>query len=599
MMRDLMISNLKSLESTENNLNLLKVKKLLLFGTLLFFLKCGSITPEKQLNSLISSFEKYKDSQKEDSPLGNYDESRFENYAKFCDSLRLELEALKTEELNTDAQISYDLLHFVLNEAVVKYQFKTHWNPILSDAGFHSSLTYRVRPLINKKSALKYIKLLKAIPKYINQQSTLIKKGLDAGMGQPLIIFKGYESTYEQHITETAEENFYYSPFLKLPSQLSIIEKDSLRLAAKEVIIKDVIPAFRIVKSFFEDVYYPNARSAIGVSETPNGAAYYQSRIDYYTTLKETPQSIHEKGLEEVARIRKEMQEIIRELNFKGSMAEFIRFLRTDPQFYAKTPEELLKHARNIAKKLDEQLPRYFKTLPRKPYGVAPVPDAIAPKYTAGRYIGTSKESTDPGYYWVNTYDLPSRPLYAIPSLTAHEAVPGHHLQGSLNNELPESIPKFRRNLYLSAYGEGWGLYTEFLAEDMGIYTTPYEHFGKLTYEMWRACRLVVDTGMHAFGWTRDEAVNFMADNTALSMHEINTEIDRYISWPGQALAYKIGEITIRELRKKAEKELGGNFDIRDFHEIILEKGTVTLPILKKRVNHYIKNKKKEFNDLL
>jgi len=594
-----MISNLKSLESTENNLNLLKVKKLLLLGTLLFFLKCGSITPEKQLNSLISSFEKYKDSQIEDSPLGNYDEPRFENYAKFCDSLGLELEAIKTEELNTDAQISYDLLHFVLNEAVVKYQFKTHWNPILSDAGFHSSLTYRVRPLTNKKSALKYIKLLKAIPKYINQQSTLIKKGLDAGMGQPLIIFKGYESTYEQHITKTAEENFYYSPFLELPSQLSVIEKDSLRLAAKKVIIKDVIPAFRIVKSFFEDVYYPNARSAIGVSETPNGAAYYQSRIDFYTTLKETPQSIHEKGLKEVARIRKEMQEIIRELNFKGSMAEFIRFLRTDPQFYAKTPEELLKHARNIAKKLDEQLPRYFKTLPRKPYGVAPVPDAIAPKYTAGRYIGTSKESTDPGYYWVNTYDLPSRPLYAIPSLTAHEAVPGHHLQGSLNNELPESIPKFRRNLYLSAYGEGWGLYTEFLAEDMGIYTTPYEHFGKLTYEMWRACRLVVDTGMHAFGWTRDEAVNFMADNTALSMHEINTEIDRYISWPGQALAYKIGEITIRELRKKAEKELGGNFDIRDFHEIILEKGTVTLPILKKRVNHYIKNKKKEFNELL
>ena len=599
MMRDLMISNSKSLGSTENKLNLLKVKKLLLFGTLLFFFNCGRITPKKQLNSLISSFENYKDSQKEESPLGNYDESRFENYAKFCDSLRLELEALKTEEFNTDAQISYDLLHFVLNEAVVKYQFKTHWNPILSDAGFHSSLTYRVRPLTNKKSAIKYLKLLKAIPKYINQQSTLIKKGLDAGMGQPLIIFKGYESTYDQHITKTAEENFYYSPFLKLPSQLSIIEKDSLRQAAKEVIIKDVIPAFRLVKSFFEDVYYPNARSAIGVSETPNGAAYYQSRIDFYTTLEETPQSIHEKGLEEVSRIRKQMQDIIKEVNFKGSMADFIRFLRTDPQFYAKTPEELLKHARNIAKKLDEQLPRYFKTLPRKPYGVAPVPDAIAPKYTAGRYIGTSKESTDPGYYWVNTYDLPSRPLYAIPSLTAHEAVPGHHLQGSLNNELPESIPKFRRNLYLSAYGEGWGLYTEFLAEDMGIYTTPYEHFGKLTYEMWRACRLVVDTGMHAFGWTREEAVNFMADNTALSMHEINTEIDRYISWPGQALAYKIGEITIRELRKKAEKELGGNFDIRDFHEIILEKGTVTLPILKKRVNQYIKNKRKEFNDRL
>ena len=282
------------------------------------------------------------------------------------------------------------------------------------------------------------------------------------------------------------------------------------------------------------------------------------------------------------------MESIVDEVKFKGDLQQFITFLRKDPQFYAKTPEELLKHARNIAKKLDEQLPRYFKTLPRKPYGVAPVPEAIAPKYTGGRYIGTSPESTDPGYYWVNTYNLPSRPLYVIPSLTAHEAVPGHHLQGALNQELPETIPEFRRNLYLSAYGEGWGLYTEYLAEEMGIYTTPYEHFGKLTYEMWRACRLVVDTGIHAFGWKREEAVNFMANNTALSLHEVNTEIDRYISWPGQALAYKIGELKIRELRQKAQEKLGSRFDIREFHEIILEKGTVTLGILEDRINKYI-----------
>jgi uncharacterized protein (DUF885 family) len=251
-----------------------------------------------------------------------------------------------------------------------------------------------------------------------------------------------------------------------------------------------------------------------------------------------------------------------------------------------------LKHARNIAKKLDEQLPRYFKTLTRKPYGVATVPDAIAPKYTGGRYVGSPLGSTDPGYYWVNTYNLSSRPLYVIPSLTAHEAVPGHHLQGALNQELPESIPQFRRNLYLSAYGEGWGLYTEFLANQMGIYTTPYEHFGKLTYEMWRACRLVVDTGMHVFDWSRQEAVDFMAENTALSLHEINTEIDRYISWPGQALSYKIGEIKIRELRALAEKELGSQFDIREFHEQILEKGTVTLPLLEERIKKYIETKK-------
>jgi len=449
-----------------------------------------------------------------------------------------------------------------------------------------------VRPITSKKTALKYLTLLKAIPTYIDQQKELISKGLEAGIGQPLVIFEGYESTYEQHITPTAEENFYYSPFLNLPEPISKREKDSLREAAKEVILKSVIPSFMKVKSFFEATYYPNTRTAIGVSESPNGKEYYQSRIDFYTTLEMTPESIHKKGLEEVARIKKQMEAIIQEVKFKGSFSEFLRYLRTNPKFYAKTPDELLAHARNIAKKLDEQLPRYFKTLPRKPYGVAPVPDAIAPKYTSGRYVGTSPDSTDPGYYWVNTYDLPSRPLYAIPSLTAHEAVPGHHLQGALNNELPESIPQFRRNLYLSAYGEGWGLYTEYLANEMGIYTTPYEYFGKLTYEMWRACRLVVDTGIHAFGWTREEAVNFMAKNTALSLHEVNTEIDRYISWPGQALSYKIGELKIRELREKAENELGSLFNIREFHEVILEKGTVTLPLLEKRIIHYIQSKK-------
>ena len=293
-------------------------------------------------------------------------------------------------------------------------------------------------------------------------------------------------------------------------------------------------------------------------------------------------------GLDEVQRIRTEMQKIIDELEFKGSFADFLAFLRTDEQFYAKSPKELLMFARDVAKRLDEQLPRFFKTLPRKPYGVVPVPDAIAPKYTGGRYIGTAPNSTDPGYYWVNTYNLPSRPLYTIPALTAHEAVPGHHLQGALNAELPISIPQFRRNLYLSAYGEGWGLYTESLAEEMGIYTTPYERFGQLTYSMWRACRLVVDTGMHAFGWTREQAVDYMAENTALSLHEVNTEIDRYISWPGQALAYKVGELKIRELRQKAEEDLGELFDIRAFHEVILANGTLTLPMLETEINNFI-----------
>lgn len=569
------------------------MKKIFLFSLAVLLINCNNLTSSKdKLNTLIEVYQNYEGNNRDEFPLGDYRESRFEKYAAFCDSIKTELETIDGKSLGEDDQISYELLHFKLKETLVKYNFKTHWNPILSDAGFHSSLTYRVRPITSKKTALKYLTLLKAIPTYIDQQKELISKGLEAGIGQPLVIFEGYESTYEQHITPTAEENFYYSPFLNLPEPISEREKDSLREAAKEVILKSVIPSFMKVKSFFEDTYYPNTRTAIGVSTSPNGKEYYQSRIDFYTTLEMTPESIHKKGLEEVARIKKQMEAIIQEVKFKGSFSEFLRYLRTDPKFYAKTPDELLAYARNIAKKLDEQLPRYFKTLPRKPYGVAPVPDAIAPKYTSGRYVGTSPDSTDPGYYWVNTYDLPSRPLYAIPSLTAHEAVPGHHLQGALNNELPESIPQFRRNLYLSAYGEGWGLYTEYLANEMGIYTTPYEHFGKLTYEMWRACRLVVDTGIHAFGWTREEAVDFMAKNTALSLHEVNTEIDRYISWPGQALSYKIGELKIRELREKAENELGTLFNIREFHEVILEKGTVTLPLLEKRILHYIQSKK-------
>jgi uncharacterized protein (DUF885 family) len=566
-------------------------KFLITFGSL-FWITCQSPTKDNKLSSIIKTYESYEHSDYEEFPLGDFREERFEKHAQFCDSLKNELNSLNYSLLNEEDQISYSLLDFVLNEALVEYQFKTHWNPILSDAGFHSSLTYRVRPLTNKKSALRYLHLLEGIPTYIKQQRALIEKGLEAGMGQPLVIFRGYESTYNQHITPTAEENFFYSPFLNLPSQFSESEKDSLQEAAKKIVLEKVIPTFEEVKNFFEQEYFLRTRKTLGVSEIPNGKKYYQSRIDYYTTQHMTPESIHSLGLSEVARIRNQMESIIQEVGFKGTFNDFISYLRNSSEFYATSPEMLLKHARNIAKKLDEQLPRYFITLPRKPYGVAAVPASIAPKYTGGRYVGSPKNSTDPGYYWVNTYNLSSRPLYVIPSLTAHEAVPGHHLQGALNQELPDHIPQFRKNLYLSAYGEGWGLYTEYLAEEMGIYETPYEHFGKLTYEMWRACRLVVDTGIHAFGWSRDQAVAYMASNTALSLHEVNTEIDRYISWPGQALSYKIGEIKIRELREKAMQELGSSFDIREFHEEILKRGTLTLPLLENQILNYIEKKR-------
>ena len=545
------------------------------------------------LDSVIKKYEEHKGYDRKTYPLGLYTKDYFKAEAEFAQEVLDELNKVETSGLSETQQISAKLLGFVLQDKIDYYKFEQFLNPLLSDTGFHTNLTYQVRPLANYAQVKSYLDRLNAIPQFVSQNLINLREGLEKGVSQPLVIFKGYESTYNDHIVSDFEDSFYYSPFKNLPNDLTIAQRDSVLAAAKITIETNVTPEFRRIKSFFETEYFPKTRTTLGVSETPNGKAFYQNRINFYTTSTQyTADDIHQIGLREVARIKAEMKQIIEDLKFEGSFADFFHFLRTDKQFYAETPEQLLMIARDMAKRADAQLPRYFKTLPRKPYGVAPVPDAIAPKYTAGRYIGTSKESTEPGYYWVNTYDLPSRTLYTLPALTVHEAVPGHHLQGSLNNELGDSIPRFRKNLYLSAYGEGWGLYSEFLADEMGMYTTPYEQFGQLTYEMWRACRLVVDTGIHAKGWTRQQVVDYMSSNTALSMHEINTETDRYISWPGQALSYKIGELKIRELRQKAENELGAKFDIREFHEIILEQGTVTLAIMEDRVNNYIKKLK-------
>jgi len=560
-----------------------------LLGLLLFACTQEQHGDTVKLNELIKTVEAHEGYDKKDFPLGVFTKDHFQKEADFARIQLEELSKIDKSSLSETEKISAELLAFVLQERIDYVEFDQYLNPLLSDAGFHSDLVYRVRPLTNYKQIRDYLNFLNAIPEFVNQHVVILRNGLAKGISQPLVIFKGYESSYDKHLVSNFEDSFFYSPFKNLPNELTREQKDSVLMAAEQAIKTSVIPQFARIKAFFETEYFPKTRTSLGVSETPNGEAFYQNRINYYTTSTSyTAEDIHQIGLKEVARIKAEMEKIIEELNFEGTFADFFLFLRTDEQFYAKTPDELLIRARDIAKRADAQLPRFFKTLPRKPYGVAPVPDAIAPKYTGGRYIGTSKESTDPGYYWVNTYDLPSRTLYTLPALTVHEAVPGHHLQGSLNNELGDSIPQFRKDLYLSAYGEGWGLYTEFLANEMGMYTTPYERFGQLTYEMWRACRLVVDTGIHAKGWTREQVVAYMTAHTALSLHEINTETDRYISWPGQALSYKIGELKIRELREKAEAELGSKFDIREFHEIVLEQGTVTLSMLEERINHYI-----------
>jgi len=565
-----------------------------LFSIALAFLCISFLTAQEaseKLDSIISKIEDYKAYDREEFPLGLYTENYYKKESEFAKKQLEQLQNLKADSLSETEQISLEMLKFKLQETLDRYKYEAYLNPLLSDSGFHLSLAYQVRDLNNYEQVKAYLNKLNAIPTYVDQHFVLLREGLKKGNTQPRVIFEGYESTYNDQILEDPKESYFYKPFENLPKTLSKTQKDSVLSAAEMAIANNVIPQFKRIKTFFETEYLPNTRTSLGVSEIPNGREYYQNRLDYYTTLDLTAEEIHQIGLEEVARINSEMKKIIAEVEFEGSFEEFIHFLRTDEQFYAETGDELLMEARDIAKRIDAKLPAYFKTLPRKPYGVAKVPDAIAPKYTTGRYIGAS-DDTQPGYYWVNTYNLPNRPLYVLPSLTAHEAVPGHHLQNALNAELGDSIPKFRRNMYLSAYGEGWGLYSEFLAEDMGIYSTPYELFGKLTYEQWRACRLVIDTGIHAMGWSREEAVAYFEKNTALSMHNINTEVDRYISWPGQAVSYKIGEIKIRELRKKAEEALGSDFNIRDFHEVILEQGVVTLPILEERVQKYIEETK-------
>jgi uncharacterized protein (DUF885 family) len=390
-----------------------------------------------------------------------------------------------------------------------------------------------------------------------------------------------------RQLVERAEESPFLAPFSAMPETLDDGDRAAVLEEARQVIVGIVVPAYRRLYDFFHQEYLPGARDTLGADQLPGGERFYRSEIRRYATVDLSPQEIHEIGLGEVARIRAEMDAVIQETGFDGDFAAFIAFLRSDPQFYARTPRELLATASYYAKKIDGRLPMLFGHLPRQPYGVGPVPDELAPFYTAGRYVGAPLAAHRGGYYWVNTWKLESRPLYAIPALTLHEGAPGHHIQGALAQEQQDQ-PPFRRHDYISAFGEGWGLYAEKLGVEMDIYETPYEHFGRLTYEMWRACRLVIDTGIHALGWTREQAQDYLASRTALSVHEVTTEVDRYISWPAQALSYKLGEYTLWQLRREAEAALGERFDVRAFHDFILSLGSVTLEILQDEVRGWI-----------
>ncbi|RIA08537.1 uncharacterized protein (DUF885 family) [Flavobacteriaceae bacterium MAR_2010_72] len=561
------------------------------FGMLSFQVPSNS----DKLSAIIATYEAERDYDFEWSESVESTAKYYQAEADFSKKLKEELEQVSEEGLSETEKISRALLLFVLQDKIDENTYKTYLNTITNESAFHLNLSRMGNRTLNTKEQVDdYLRQLDKLPKRIDYNLDLLRASAKEGLAQPRVVFNNYDDTYNKHIVSEVTTSEFYKPFLNLPDSFSLSLKDSIIQVAKVSVQKNAVDQYKKIKRFFIDEYFPNTRKGLGISTVPNGEAFYQNRINYFTTSNQyTADDIHQIGLNEVARIKAEMQTIIDDLGFNGSFADFLEFLRTDEQFYPKTAKELLMFARDIAKRIDAELPKFFKTLPRKPYGVIPVPADLAPNYTGGRYSGSNSDTTA-GFYWVNTYNLPNRTLYTIPALTAHEAVPGHHLQISLNNELPETIPSFRRRLYLSAYGEGWGLYSEYLAHEMNIYTTPYEKFGRLTYEMWRACRLVVDTGVHAKGWTRQQMLDYMAKNTALSIHEVTTETDRYISWPGQALSYKIGEIKIRELRKNAEAGLGDKFDIREFHEVILAEGTVTLSIMEQRVNNYIENVKNE-----
>ncbi len=499
-----------------------------------------------------------------------------------------ELNKTNVSHLTEQQKINFAILQYRLQNDIDEYRFGAHYMPLTAESGFHSDVLFMLNMSSVKtdKDIQTYLEKLAAVPTYMQQQISWMQQGLKTGYTQPKAVLAGYEDSIKSFISNDPTKSPFYRPLLKQPAGIDATRWQALQQQAKTLISSQITPVYQQYLDFFVGQYVPGARDNIAAVALPDGAAFYQNRLEHYTTLKMTPQQVHDIGLKEVARIRAEMQQVIDKTGFKGSFADFVQFLRTDPQFYVNTPEQLLKEAAYLSKKIDAQLPKLFKTLPRTPYGVEPVPAEIAPKYTTGRYSG-GRAAGDPGFYWVNTYALDRRPLYELEALTLHEAVPGHHLQVALANE-QESLPSYRRSFYTSAFGEGWGLYSEYLGLEVGFYQDPYSNFGRLTYEMWRACRLVVDTGMHTMGWSRQQAIDFLAQNTALSMHNVTTEVDRYISWPAQALSYKLGELTIKRLRQKAETVLGDKFNVREFHDAVLSNGSVPLPVLEQQIDLYI-----------
>lgn len=508
---------------------------------------------------------------------------------------RSALEKLSTIDrarLTPADQLDYDTFAWQLQRSVERQKFREYLQPVGHQGGPQTADgLVEVLSFANVQDYQDWLKRLQGLPQVIDQSIALMQEGVRAGNMPPRILMQRVPAQIAGQIVDDPAKSGFYKPFLKFPDAIPATEQARLQADAKRIIASDVVPAYRKLQSYFDNAYLPKARDSIAVSDLPDGKAYYDFLAAYYTTTELSSAQIHEIGLKEVARIRAEMEKVKAQTGFTGTLGEFFTYLRTDPRFFYKTSDELLTAYRALSKRIDPELVKVVKTIPRLPYGVRPIPDSIAPDTTTAYYQPGAADGSRPGWYYVNLYRPDMRPRWEMVPLSLHEAVPGHHFQFARGMELPDA-PMFRRTAYFTAYGEGWGLYAEQLGTEMGLYEDPYDRFGQLTYEMWRAVRLVVDTGMHSKGWTREQAIAYFKDNAAKTDQDIVNEVDRYIGTPGQALAYKIGQIRISGLRAKAEKELGPKFDLRSFNDAVLETGSVPLEALERHIDAWIAGQK-------
>ncbi len=498
------------------------------------------------------------------------------------ESILADLEKVDAQKLSPEERLNFEVYRAQIVGLRNEQKFKEYERPVNSDSQFWEIAPLDAREFRSEEYYTRYLSRLRDVPEYFDQQTANMRAGMARGFTPPQVTLEGRDQGLKDvGDAKTAQATSFWKPFAAMPPSIPAPEQEKLKAEAQDVITHSVVPAYAKMLRFFDEEYVPHAVTSLAAESLPDGKAYYQSKILEYATVTMSPEEIHALGLKEVESIHAEMLAAMKASGFTGTFPEFLHYLRTDPKFYPKTPEELLHDAAWIAKEFDGVASRYFGYEPRERFGIVPVPPEMAPFYTAGRGGMHS--------YLVNTYDLPSRPLYSLPALTLHESAPGHSWQQAvaMEQERDKKLPEFRK-AYISAYGEGWALYCERLGAEMGIYHTPYETFGMLSYQAWRAARLVVDTGIHAQGWTRQQTQQYLHDNTALSDHEIETEVDRYISWPGQALSYYLGEMAIVKERKKAEAALGTKFNLRAFHDAVLETGSVPLPVLEEHLDAWI-----------